>query len=339
MTQTQKTTITTAIQRRRDVMKAPYNTAFRLINGFVEHLPNLVVEVFGKTIVFHNYTDDEILVDALVPTIREQLPWLTTGIIKNRKHSSPAQQAGHLIFGETPDTQIEENGVHYAIDLLMNQDASFYLDTRELRKWIKQHAGKKRVLNTFAYTGSLGVAAAAGKAKEVIQLDLSKQFLAVAIESAKLNDNPCKETKYHPADFWSRINHYKTIGKQFDCVILDPPIFSKTARGTIDIAKNYHKLINKVRPLIAHDGYLVTINNALFQSGQEHHAMLEELCKSEYLRIEKIIPVPTDCTVPPGTEHGLPADPAPYNHSTKITILRIKRKDHMETIEGPTPEV
>ncbi|MDA1353840.1 MAG: class I SAM-dependent methyltransferase [bacterium] len=327
MNQTQQDSITAAIQRRRKLMQEPYNTAFRLINGFVEQLPDLIIDIFGKTIVFHNYTTDEDTVDTIIPVIREQLPWLSTGIIKNRKHKEPTQQAGHLVFGETPDTQIEENGVKYALDLLMNQDASFYLDTRALRVWLKQNMKGKRVLNTFAYTGSLGVAAAAGKASEVIQLDLSKPFLSVAIQSALLNDNPCKDTKYHPADFWSRVNHYKSVGKHFDCVILDPPIFSKTPRGTIDTSKDYHKLINKVRPIIADGGTLITINNALFQSGKDHHDMLEELCKSGYLKIEKLISVPDDCIADPNGEHGLPADPAPYNNATKITILSVKKKD------------
>ena len=112
-------------------------------------------------------------------------------------------------------------------------------------------------------------------------------------------------------------------------MILDPPVYSKTSKGIIDIVNNFHRLINKVRPIIAHNGFLVSINNALFQSGEDHHAVLKELCKDGYLSIEDIIPVPSDCA-PPLEDHHTPpiSDPAPYNSSTKITVLRVKKKDH-----------
>ena len=74
---------------------------------------------------------------------------------------------------EHPSLSVVEGGVQYAIDLLMNQDASFYLDTRNLRQWLRENLEELRVLNTFAYTGSLGIAAGIGDAKEVIQTDLN----------------------------------------------------------------------------------------------------------------------------------------------------------------------
>jgi 23S rRNA (cytosine1962-C5)-methyltransferase len=58
----------------------------------------------------------------------------------------------------------------------MHGDASFYLDTRNLRGWALEHLAGKSVLNTFAYTGSLGVAAKAAGASRVVHLDLNKTF-------------------------------------------------------------------------------------------------------------------------------------------------------------------
>lgn len=316
-----------AIAKRKTLIQAPYETAFRLLNGFLEDLPQVVIEIFGKTVVCHDYSPKGILGEQLVPLITEQLSWIQTGIVKKRRSKDPRQQAGKIVFGDSPDTTIIENNVRYAIDLTMNQDASFYLDTRELRTWLTKNMTNKRVLNTFAYTGSLGVAAWASGAKEVVQLDLNKRFLSVAKQSAKLNGFPCKDNMYQTADFWSRLNHFKAIKSYFDCVILDPPVYSKTSKATIDITKNYHKLINKVRPLIVDGGMLVTINNALFQSGESHYQVLEALCQDGYLKIEAIIPIPADCIggsrLP---KNRLPEDPAPYNHSTKITILSIKKK-------------
>ena len=95
----------------------------------------------------------------------------------------------------------------------------------------------------------------------------------------------------------------------------------------VDLVNNCTRMINKVRPLINDGGYLVTINNALFVSGKEYMETLNELCADGYLKIAELIPIPNDFTGYPQTRAGIPvSDPAPFNHSTKIAILEVRRK-------------
>jgi 23S rRNA (cytosine1962-C5)-methyltransferase len=209
----------------------------------------------------------------------------------------------------------------------MNQDASFYLDTRNLRNWLLENAKGWNLLNTFAYTGSLGVAGLSGGAEYVIQTDRSKKFLALSRQSAMLNHLDLGKMKLRGTDFFNEVARLKRERALFDCVIIDPPFFSTTSQGTVDLVNESTRLINKVRPLIKDGGRLVTINNALFLSGKDYMQSLEALCQDAYLSIERIIPIPEDITGFPETMIGHPpADPAPFNHSTKIVILRIKRK-------------
>ena len=56
-----------AIHSRRSYIRSPYNTGFRLCNGFQEGIPNVVIDIFAKTIVFHDYSNDETLVKSLLP--------------------------------------------------------------------------------------------------------------------------------------------------------------------------------------------------------------------------------------------------------------------------------
>ena len=87
------------------------------------------------------------------------------------------------------------------------------------------------------------------------------------------------------------------------------------------------RLINKVRPLINDGGYLVTINNALYVSGSEYMRTLESLCEDGYLKIKELIPVSDDFTGYPETHIGKPiTDPSPFNHSTKVAVMEVKRK-------------
>jgi 23S rRNA (cytosine1962-C5)-methyltransferase len=129
------------------------------------------------------------------------------------------------------------------------------------------------------------------------------------------------------ANFFSQAAAFKRSGTLFDCVIVDPPFFSTTNKGVVDLANESARLINKARPLVKDGGRLIVINNALYLSGAQFMQTLEKLCASGYLAIDALLPVPPDITGFAETiQSAAPADPAPFNHPTKIVILSVKRK-------------
>ncbi len=329
-----------AIAARESLFDAAREGAFRLFNGFLEGEPDLVIDVYAATAVLHNYAAPPEAADALVhdatSVLRARLPWLRAAVLKTRAGATPEARRGRLVFGDAPDTRITEHGVAHAVNLAMNRDASFYLDTRNLRRWAIENLRGKSVLNTFAYTGSLGVAAIAGGAGEVVQLDLNPRFMDMARASLELNALPAGTTSFLAGDFWSLVARLKRAGRRFDCVFLDPPFFAASSRGGFDLAADSARLINKVRPLINDGGRLVAVNNALFVSGRDFLDTLEKLCADGCLAIEALIPVPEDFTGYPETCIRKPVtDPAPFNHSTKIAILRVRRK-HRDRKDGNT---
>ncbi len=316
-----------ALASRATLFDSRHETAFRLFNGFTEGFPDLALDIYGRTLVVHDHAEkpNRELVSEITESIRRALDWLRAVIVKTRNASTHRERLGIVHFGDKPDTKIKEHGVWYALDLTLNRDASFYLDTRNLRQWIIENARGKTVLNTFAYTGSLGVAAMAGGAARVIQQDLSRKFLNLAKTSCALNGFPIRKEDFIAGDFFPVIGKFRRTKQTFDCVILDPPLFSTTTRGRVDQVHASARLINKVRPLINDGGRLVSINNALFVSGREYIRALEELCRDGYLKIEELIPVPEDFTGRDRVDTPI-TDPAPFSHSTKIAILAIKRK-------------
>jgi len=320
-----------ALSARGDLFDERHESAFRLFNGFYEGYPDLALDVYARTLVIHNYADPPEdgmpALDTARDFLRSNLPWLRTVILKTRHSQSLDERRGRVVEGDTPDSKIREYDIWYALDLTMNRDASLYLDTRNVRKWALDHLAGKTVLNTFAYTGSLGVAAMGGGAKRVVHLDLNRRFLNVAKTSYTLNGFPIIKSDFISSDFFPGVAHLKRSGDLFDCVFLDPPFFSSTSKGRVDQVAEGKRLINKVRPLVADGGWLVAVNNALFLSGREYMAMLEELCADGYLRVESLIPVPEDFTGYPETRSGeYVTDPAPFNHPTKIVVLKVKRK-------------
>jgi 23S rRNA (cytosine1962-C5)-methyltransferase len=318
-----------ALASRVSLFDPAHQAAFRLFNGFTEGEPDLVIDLYASTLVFHNYAEIPAQGAALIQPALEflvsQYPWLRAAIVKTRKASSQEERRGRLLFGDQPDRRIREHGVWYAIDLLMNRDASFYLDTRNLRHWLKENTKGQTVLNTFAYTGSLGVAAAAGGAVRVVQLDRYRKFLNLAKESHTLSGTPIQNSDFIAADFFPATARFKQNGELFDCVIIDPPFFSTTSKGQVDQINESARLINKVRPLVNNGGTLVAINNALYVSGETYMQTLESLSSDGYLKIRELVSVPEDMV---GYHRvGAPVtDPSPFNHSTKIAILDVKRK-------------
>lgn len=320
-----------AIAARQELFDARHETAFRLFNGFLEGCPTLVLDVYGSTAVLNDYTDPAPSAAPLIQTVchhlKTRLPWIRVIILKTRHGKTEAEKRGVILSGSNCNRRVQEHGVGYAVDLCMNRDASFYLDTRNLRQWARQSLKGKTVLNTFAYTGSLGVAALAGGAARVVQLDLNRDFMNLAEESYALNGLPNIKANIRTGDFWPQVSQMKRDGEWFDCVFLDPPIYSATSKGVVDLAADSARLINKVRPLINDGGYLVAINNALFLSGKAYLDSLTALCAEGYLKIVELVPVPPDCTGYPQCTVGAPVtDPAPFNHATKIAILKVRRK-------------
>ena len=321
-----------ALTARAELFDPRHETAFRLFNGFYEGWPTLVADLYGHTLVLHNYADIPTEADELVAFAARfyagNLPWLNAVLVKSRHAGTDEAKRGILLSGDAADRFVSENGVWYRVDLRLNQDSSFYLDTRHLRGWAKANLAGQAVLNTFAYTGSLGVAARAGGASRVVQIDLSRAFLNIGKDSYLRNGFGVQPRDFIAGDFWPQVSHLKREGARFDCVFVDPPLFSRTRHGVVDLVESGQRLLNKVRPLIADGGTLVTINNALFVSGAAYLGLLESLCADGYLSLETLVPVPQDfigCANPTGA--ALPADPAPFNHPTKIAILRVRRKD------------
>lgn len=328
--------LTNALAARESLFDSRHETAFRLFNGFTEGCPDLVIDLYAATLVVHNYANPPehglALVQEAQTFLQTQLPWLRTGLSKTRHAKTAAEKRGQLLFGQTLDRKVYENGVWYAIELTLNRDASLYLDTRHLREWATQHLNGKTVLNPFAYTGSLGVAATAGGAVRVTQLDRNRQFLNLAKTSYTLNGFPIHQQDFLVGDFWQQVSRLKRAEERFDCVLIDPPFFATAATGTVDLNQENARLINKVRPLINDGGYLVAINNALYVSGRDYLNTLEAVCADGYLQIADLIPIPPDFTGYPATRVGQPiTDPAPFNHATKIAVLKVKRKPLSQT--------
>lgn len=316
-------------KRQKDPSILPLTNSYRLFNGVFEGDPTTSIDIYNNAAVVHSYQQsiEPEKAGLIISFFKQNMPNITFALLKQRNSKKQEERSGIRLFGNEPVVEIRENGILYAVDLVINQDCGIYLDTANLRNWLIANSLGRNVLNTFSYTGSLGIAALAGGALSVVQQDKNKTYMRYARLSNQLNGFDPEKMTLHINDFFPAMAGYRKQKKEFDIVILDPPVNSTTGKGKVELEGNYLSLINKVRPLVADHGFLILVNNALFLSGQELMDRLYPAFIDNYIKIKEMVPVPVSFLgyhSDPGSL--LPTDPAPFNHSTKILILQVRKK-------------
>ncbi len=170
-----------------------------------------------------------------------------------------------VLFGTAPAERftVSERGARYGIRLLNVRHPGLFLDHAPLRDWLRAHCRDWSVLNCFAYTGSLSVAAALGGAAHVTTLDLAKPVIRWAEENWALNELPAERARFIAGDVFEWLPRLKREGKRFDCVVLDPPSFSHGTKGRFSTTKDLPKLHELALDVLKPGGTLVTsINSA-----------------------------------------------------------------------------
>jgi 23S rRNA (cytosine1962-C5)-methyltransferase len=173
--------------------------------------------------------------------------------------------------------EVNEQGLKFLVNLGDYLDTGLFLDHRVTRQMVREGSRDKKVLNLFAYTGTFSVYAAAGGAKEVVTVDLSKTYLDWAQRNFLLNGLALEEVPGRPVYRFIHadvLQYLKTIEPgSFDLIILDPPTFSNSKRmdNILDIQRDHVSLINGCLHALAPGGVLYfSTNFTLFVLDKEN---------------------------------------------------------------------
>jgi 23S rRNA (cytosine1962-C5)-methyltransferase len=170
-------------------------------------------------------------------------------------------------------TEITENGMRFNLEFGRAQNTGLFLDMANGREWVKAHAENANVLNLFAYTCAFSVAALAGGAEKVINVDLSRTSLSVGRDNHRSNQHDLKRVKFEGVDIFKSYGRLRKHGP-YDLLISDPPSFQK---GSVDIKRDYSKIIKRIPQLVKPGGKVMLCLNApelgeqfLFDNVAEH---------------------------------------------------------------------
>lgn len=209
--------------------------------------------------------------ETLAEQIKDKIPACCSVQVQYRfRHKAPIE----VLLGESiSDTVVEEDGLKYHIQLGQAQNTGLFLDMRNGRQWVEAHAKDKKVLNLFAYTCAFSVAALAGGASKVVNIDNNKGVLSRGRENHRLNGQDTRKVIFEGVNIftsWSRVKKHAP----FDLLVCDPPSFQK---GSVNIERDYKKIISRIPQFMNRGAELMLCLNSpdlsadfLRQTVQEH---------------------------------------------------------------------
>jgi 23S rRNA (cytosine1962-C5)-methyltransferase len=126
---------------------------------------------------------------------------------------------------------------------------------------IKKEKRNIKVLNLFAYTGALSVAALSAGAS-VVHVDSSKGMVSWAKENVKLSNLEDKPIRFIIDDVIKFVKREIRRGNKYDIIIMDPPSYGKGSNNEVwSVEKDLYNLVSDCTELLSDNPVMFLINS------------------------------------------------------------------------------
>jgi len=301
---------------RRALAAPPGLACYRLANAEADGLPGLTADRFGDVVVLSLYREfsgeeEAAALDAAVEA------WTPRALYLKRRPREARVVANTDRAEVSPETPargeqvascvVEENGLRYDIRPGAGLSVGLFLDMREVRAWVQEHAAGKTVLNTFSYTCGFSVAARAGGAARVLNVDASRRVLDWGEDNHRLNGLAVDRRDFVAGDVFEWLKRLGKKGECFDLVILDPPSFATTRTSRFSAARDYPELVAQAAGLLAPGGTLLACCNLSGLTPARHAASVAEGLARSSRRVKTAVALSPGPDFPPHPSgpHGL----------------------------------
>ena len=256
-----------ALALRRTLGLADGRSAYRLVNGEGDGLGGLAADVYGPYAVMTALARGllghaRLLGEAALAALPAAGVPLVGAVLKVRlkaQGTSPERAKDQVIGDEPPPKLVvHEHGVPHEVHLRGAINVGLFTDMREHRAGLRRFVSGRRVLNTFAYTGALSLAAARAGAATVTSVDLAAGPLAWARENFRLSglDPEAPAYRWEVSDVFRFLEGERARGATYDVIILDPPAVSGARATSWAQKRDYPDLIADACALMPAGGHL-----------------------------------------------------------------------------------
>jgi 23S rRNA (cytosine1962-C5)-methyltransferase len=262
-----------AFERRLPLLTQ--HEACRLVDGAGDHLADVFIDKFSSVLVVHILSETIVGFGELTSAGFWNAKLLNAASastvylwVHQRQARATARSGATLVVGpSTPVLEVHEHGLALEVRPEAQLNAGLFLDMRDLRERLRARAKHTRMLNLFCFTGTLGLAAYAGGASEIVQIDTSKSALNWAranfARNQKLGQGAMRFIAEDARTFVDKeIRRRARGGSPYDIIVVDPPSFGVSKRRSFSFARDLDELLCGCVTLLAPSGTLVvTANN------------------------------------------------------------------------------
>ena len=249
-----------ALALRRDVLRLhEVSDAFRLTHAESDGVPGLVVDVYSDVVRVEVFARGMALLEEPIRQALGQVFPDKKVVVRSDRRTGEIEGFSIRARAEDPgETEVQEHGVRFRVDLREGHKTGFFLDQRDNRAFVAQLSRGRRVLDMHCYTGGFALhAAVPGQAAQVTGVDLDEKAIAVALKNAKLNQVQAK-TRFVQADAFPYLREAIGRGDAPDMVILDPPKLAPDAKEKEQAMRTYSDLNRLGIECVKDGGLLLT---------------------------------------------------------------------------------
>ena len=168
---------------------------------------------------------------------------------------------------------MKENGIKLLVDIENGQKTGYFLDQKMNRRALVDYVKNKNVLDCFSHTGGFLLHALKYDASFVTAVDISEKACEDIDKNAKLNGF----TNYQVvcADVFDFLRNPENADK-YDCIILDPPAFTKSKDTVKKAYKGYKEINLQALNIIKKGGILFTFSCSMNMTKELFLEMIKE---------------------------------------------------------------
>lgn len=254
-----------------------YDNCCRLVFAEADNLPALIVDKYADYLVVQClslgiHQRKKLICECLVELFQPKGIYERSDVAVREKEGLQLEKG--VLYGEVPDEIIiEENGIKMSVDVKNGQKTGYFLDQKENRFAIRKYCRDGEVLDCFCNSGGFSMNAAT-VAKSVTSADISELALANVRRNCELNG--FKNVTTQCGDVFQLLRDYKSEGKKFDLVVLDPPAFCKSASQIQDAYRGYKDINIIGMKIVKSGGFLVSCSCSHYMSVPMFEKMLAE---------------------------------------------------------------
>lgn len=247
-------------ERLDDLHQGDRHDTYRIFHGHFWGFPYLNIEKFADIAVVlceeHHRSFRKTVVHALLKCFSFR------GVLA--KHDRRFDRRGDEPFmevwsGELPEDGwiVRECGLRFRVHPQRLKNLGLFLDARPAREWLLRNSKGRKILNLFAYTGSLGVAAMAGAAASVLHIDTQRSYLDFANQNHALNQLRMDERGFVRGDIYQLLPKAARRSHLFSGIILDAPPRVPPRSNRRPIGQDLKRLTKLCIPMLAPEGWLL----------------------------------------------------------------------------------